>query len=213
MSDCVPWPEPWRRARRGLVVAMLFACACARPSDERAPANPLTPEQASSTDAPKGGGAARRAAPSRVDSGVAFTTGIVQREAAPQDIALLTDVRYARHDGFDRVVFEFAGDSLPGYHLEYIDEPVRHCGSGEATPVAGDAWLEVRFSPANAHTPSGAPTIAFREKKLDLGVLRELERVCDFEAHVTWVLGATRPNAYRVLTLRAPARLVVDVKR
>jgi hypothetical protein len=129
-----------------------------------------------------------------------------------REIALLTDVRAARHDGFDRIVFELGSGSAPGYHLEYIDRPVRKCGSGEATPVAGDAWLEIRFEPANAHTPSGAPTIAKRNQTVELEVVKELEQTCDFEAVVVWVVGVKRPNRYRVLTLDDPLRLVVDVK-
>jgi hypothetical protein len=121
-------------------------------------------------------------------------------------------VRAARHDGFDRVVFEFGSGAAPGYHLEYIDRPVRKCGSGAATPIAGDAWLEIRFTPANAHTPSGAPTIANRNQTVDVGVVKELEQTCDFEAVVVWVVGVGRPNAYRVMALNDPMRLVVDVK-
>jgi hypothetical protein len=155
---------------------------------------------------------ARARAPEPAGSGQAFTAGIVEYKPKPKEVALLTDVRSARHDGFDRIVFEFAAGPLPGYHLEYVDKPVRRCGSGQATPVAGDAWLEVRFDPAHAHTPSGAPTIKDRDQKLELEVVKELELTCDFEAHVTWVLGAAKPNKYRVLTLDEPLRLVVDVK-
>ena len=57
-----------------------------------------------------------------------------------------------------------------------------------------------------------APTIGKREQSLALGVLKELEQTCDFEAQVAWVLGVSRPNRYRVLTLQQPARVVVDVR-
>jgi hypothetical protein len=200
----------------GLGFALLVT-GCARYGSERTPTEqPGAPKEAVPASSPKVDGThPSRARDSKdpPDSNAGFTAGIVERAASPLGIALLTDVRYARHEGFDRVVFEFSGGPLPGYHLEYIDKPVRQCGSGEVTPIAGDAWLEVRFSPANAHTESGSPTIRFREQKVDLHVIRELERTCDFEAHVTWVLGVTRPNQFRVLTLQAPVRLVVDVKR
>ena len=35
-----------------------------------------------------------------------------------------------QHDAFDRTVFTFTGDTLPGYHVAYVDEPVRQCGRG-----------------------------------------------------------------------------------
>lgn len=200
----------WRRV--GCAVLVL-ACACRRQAGEGEAPTRHSEQTTPSLAVPAASYAEADIGSSREQSATGFTAGIIEREASPQGIALLSDVRFARHEGFDRLVFEFAEGPLPGYHVEYIDKPVRQCGSGATTPIAGDAWLEVRFSPANAHTPSGAPTIAFREKKLDLQVVKELEQTCDFEAHVTWVLGAARPNPYRVLTLESPVRLVVDVQR
>lgn len=139
------------------------------------------------------------------------TAGIID---VPKQITATTlvDVRTARHAGFDRVVWEFAEQEAPGYHVEYIDKPVRKCGSGDTTAIAGDGWLEVRLYPANAHEETGKPTIAARERQLELGVARELELTCDFEAVVTWVVGVSSPNRYRVMELREPARLVLDVR-
>jgi hypothetical protein len=122
----------------------------------------------------------------------------------------LLAVRAAKHAGFDRVVFEFRG-AVPGYHLEYIDRPVRDCGAGDPKPIAGDAWLEVRLYPAHAHEENGSPTIPERELRPELPNVLEIERTCDFEAVVTWVLGVASPKRYRVLELAEPARLVVDV--
>jgi hypothetical protein len=79
--------------------------------------------------------------------------------------------------------------------------------------VAGDGWLLVRTTPANAHTEAGQPTIRERERNLDLPNLKEIELICDFEAEVSWVLGLASPNRFRVLELSNPSRLVVDVKQ
>jgi hypothetical protein len=100
---------------------------------------------------------------------------------------------------------------MPSYHIEYIDSPVRQCGSGEAVEIAGDAWLAIRVEPANAHTEAGQPTIEERVQRPELEVLRELRMTCDFEAQVVWVLGVSTPNQYRVMELIDPTRLVVDV--
>nr|MDQ3805703.1 hypothetical protein [Acidobacteriota bacterium] len=140
------------------------------------------------------------------------TVAAVEREGdgAP---ALLRVVRTASREKFDRVVFEFEGARLPGYHVEYVDRPVRQCGSGEVVPVAGDAWLRVRLTPANAHTEAGQPTVKDRARRLNYPNLKELKALCDFEAEVEWVLGLASPNRYRVLELTNPARLVIDVKK
>lgn len=139
------------------------------------------------------------------------TAGIVEKKSEWSEAALLTEVRYAGHGEFDRVVFQFAGDQVPGYHIEYIDKPVHSCGSGEAVPIAGDGWLEVRFSPARAYTETGQPTVG-REFAPNLEIIREIKSTCDFEADLTWVVGVASPNKYRVIELKDPARLAVDVK-
>src|SRR5690606_19883071 len=113
---------------------------------------------------------------------------------------------------YERVVFEFAGKDTPGYHVEYVDRPVRRCGSGDTTAVAGDGWLEVHMTPAQAHDAAGKPTAGERERHPGLPVIREIESTCDFEGHVTWVLGVSSPNRYRVLEMSDPSRLVVDVR-
>jgi hypothetical protein len=139
------------------------------------------------------------------------TLGPVDRQKPGAQVAVLASVRTAKHEGFERIVFEFSGEALPGYHVEYIDHPLQ-CGSGEAVDLAGNAWLEVRLTPAQAHDDSGQPTIQERERAIVFQMIKEIELTCDFEADVTWVLGVAAAHRYRVIELSAPARLVVDVE-
>lgn len=142
----------------------------------------------------------------------AGTVGIVSGGRAEGYPATLRDVRVGDHGAYQRVVFDFGDSPLPGYHLEYVDKPLRQCGSGDALPVAGDGWLRVRFTPAYAHTEEeGRPTIADRNRRMASGNIRQLMLTCDFEAMVEWVIGVGSPNPFRVLELTNPSRLVVDV--
>jgi hypothetical protein len=142
----------------------------------------------------------------------AGTAGIIEKKYEIKGAALLKEVRAAAHEGFDRVVFEFDGAEMPSYHIEYIDKPARACGSGNVVPLKGDGWLEIRFSPAAAHTEDGEPTVKNREQSPNLKIIREMKSTCDFEAEVEWVLGVSSPNKYRVLELKNPTRLAVDIK-
>lgn len=146
------------------------------------------------------------------DPNAQWTAGVTSTQRNVSGAAILRAVRTAQHDGYDRIVFDFGGDPLPNYHIEYVDRPVRQCGSGDPVPVAGDAWLAIRFEPAYAHTDAGQPTVANRERTLTLLNLRELELICDFEAQVEWVAGLASPEPYHVLELTAPARLVLDIR-
>lgn len=180
------------------LAACLVSAGCKK--EEPAPATPPAPPAA--PPAPP-------AAPPTVEP--TWTAGLVDVQRSTLPPVTLREVRSARNEGFDRVVFQFDGDQVPGYHLEYLDKPALKCGSGDPTVVAGQGWLQVRIQPARAHE-NAQVTVADRERKPGLPVLQELELTCDFEAEVTWVLGVRSPNKYRVLELHQPTRLVVDLQ-
>lgn len=140
------------------------------------------------------------------------TAGIIEKKYEIKETAHLAEVRSARHENYDRAVFEFATDEMPGYKVEYIDKPVRACGSGDVVPLAGDGWLEIRFYPANAHTEEGKPTVKNRAFAPNHEIVKEVKLTCDFEAEVAWVLGVASPNYYRVIELKNPTRLAIDIK-
>jgi hypothetical protein len=125
----------------------------------------------------------------------------------------VTGVRAARNAEFDRIVFEFQGEQLPGYHLEYLADPARQCGSGRRVRVDGDARLLVRLHPSVAHSEDGRRTTVPDRVETDLETVPEVRRTCDFEGVVAWVLGLDQTRPYRVISLHNPARLVVDVRR
>ncbi len=141
------------------------------------------------------------------------TAGVTEKKNANvKGVAIMSDVRTARHGNYDRIVFEFLGPDLPTYRIEYIDKPVRSCGSGDVVPLAGDGWLEIRFTDAQAHAPEGDATIKDRQRSPSLPVVKDLKMTCDFEAEVTWVAGVSLPNRYRVIELKNPTRLAVDIR-
>ena len=131
------------------------------------------------------------------------------------DVALLTDVRAARHAGYDRVVFEFR-DTLPGYDVRYVERPIRQDGSGAIIDVQGDALLQVRLRyarDADLDEPS-APRTYTGPTRLQPGTSQvvELVRAGGFEAVLTWVVGLGDRVPFRVSTLTEPPRLVIDVR-
>ncbi len=188
-------------------VAVADTLAAAPPPAEPAGAEATEPDSAAAPDEPRPAPPPAAAAPGE------WTASVVARAPGAAPMTELREVRTARNETFDRVVFEFAGNSLPGYRAEYVDRPIRQCGSGNTTEIAGDGWLELRLSPARAHTEAGGATVKERERgSMGLPNLAELELTCDFEGEVVWVMGTRSPNPFRVLELFNPPRLVVDVR-
>ena len=176
---------------------------------------PSTPQPTVTQTPPVNQAAAATATPADekgLSADFAGTAGVTDEKNTIDGAALLSAVRTGQQENFDRIVFEFAGEELPSYHVEYLDKPVRSCGSGDVVPLKGDAWLEIRFTPANAHNEHGEPTVKTREMTPNHKVVKELKATCDFEAEVEWVAGVASPNKYRVLELKSPTRLVVDIK-
>lgn len=145
----------------------------------------------------------------------AWSTGVTEAPSRAGRPVTINTVRAGGNTGWDRVVWEFVGDSLPGYRLELADRPILQCGSGRELQVAGDAWLRVRFAPARGHDEGGNSTLSDQDRAnlLLLPMVRELRQTCDFEGVAEWVLGLAAPHPYRVLELGDPSRVVVDVHR
>ena len=131
--------------------------------------------------------------------------------AAPP-VVLLSDVRAAEHTGYDRITFEFDGDARPAYRVQYVTQAeVVGCGSGEPVPVTGNAFLQVHFTPVDAHNDQGQSTIGATDLTPGLTTLQEATLTCDFEAVGNWVLGLSQEVDFRVVELDNPPRIAVDV--
>lgn len=134
------------------------------------------------------------------------------RAAGTGAMGHLAAVRLARNDGFDRLVLEFT-DLVPGYTIGYRPLPAQQDASGNEIPLPGaNALVQVALTPATGdgwtgepRTYSGPPTVT-----ADTSVVTQAKAAGDFEAVLTWVVGLRTKVPFRVLTLDAPPRLVVD---
>lgn len=140
------------------------------------------------------------------------TTAATHRPSAGQPPAILRAAHSADHPGYARIVFEFEGPGVPGYHVEYFDTAVRRCGSGDLVELPGAGRLVVRLEPARAHDEGGNPTVIDRDRAPALPAVRRMVMICDFEGQVTWALGIDRVAPYRVLEVAQPSRLILDIR-
>ena len=132
--------------------------------------------------------------------------------AKTTDRAQITDVRVGTHDGYDRVVFEFAS-GLPEAVIEAALPPFYADPSGLEIDVAGTAFLKVTMHGASKVSPNGGVTYSGPTNfEPGFDQLVQLIEGGDFEAVSTWYLGLDGGGCIRVLTLSAPSRLVIDIE-
>jgi hypothetical protein len=148
----------------------------------------------------------------------AGTTMVVGTTTA-KAIALLERVAVGRHEGYDRVVFQFRGEGLPGYRVSYVEPPLKEDGSGNPVDIAGTAFVVVRMEPASGFDlNTGEGVLVYKGPRRIEGssagtsVVKEVVRTGDFEAVLTWAIGLEEKVDFRVTTAASPARLIVDFR-
>ena len=183
-----------------LVIAAALLAGCSG-SDDEPPATSSVTETTVTTETTAGS----------LD-GASTETVVVASAIA--ETALLTDVRAARQDGYDRVVFEFS-NGVPGYEVGYVERPIVADGSGEEVVVDGAAVLRARMEPAlDADlTKESAPRTYKGPNRFspDAAVVAELVRTGGFEAVLVWAVGLDAERPFRVTTLSDPPRIVIDI--
>lgn len=218
----------WQRVlvpSRGLAAAALALALAAcgggdpAPAADRAPGGAIATDTTRRGDSPGGDTAAASAgAPGQLSGdttgqgpGPWASTAIHGNEAAETgEVAILRTVRTGRHEGFDRIVFEF-DRHVPAYQIRYAEDPTA-CGSGDRVDAGAAVALEIDFRPAAAHDDDGRATVQERVTRPGLPAIRAARITCDFEAIVTWVLGLAQRGELRALELSSPPRLAVDVR-
>jgi hypothetical protein len=153
-----------------------------------------------------------------IDTLEGAATTPVEASATGSDTALLERIAVGRHEGYDRVVFQFQ-NGLPGYRVEYVQPPLKEDGSGKPVSVKGNAIVSVRMEPASGFDlNTGEGVLTYKgPKRIDgsstgASVVQELVRTGDFEAVLTWAIGLSDKVDFRVTTATSPDRLIVDFR-
>lgn len=130
------------------------------------------------------------------------------RSDDPTKALALTGIRAATHEGFTRVVLEFAGKGTPGvWSAAWTDEAVEQ-GRGLPIQVEGQAVLDLVINgtpmtatenpyPRGTHTRAG-----------DLDVVSD----GTFEDNTHVVIGAPAARQFQIGFLSDPVRMVIDVR-
>ncbi|WP_194947854.1 hypothetical protein [Actinomyces trachealis] len=189
------------------------------------------PSSSAASGAPSGSQASPTAAGSAKDSATASHAAqglTMQEEATASTLGwlseassqahggepdlVITAVRTGQHKDFDRVVVEFSGTGTPGWDAAWVNQAYTQ-GKGDPISVTGENQLLLRGTGVTMPVMPEQQEVAY-EGPYELGVngaaIGSAYIDLTFEAQFQLVVG-THSQDYRVFTLTAPTRLVVDV--
>ena len=116
-----------------------------------------------------------------------------------------TTVRLGTHAGYDRIVFEYLGTTMPAVLIERVQAPFTHDPSGLPLRVKGDSFVRIRLEGVQP-TYTGAVDFVLAGPEII-----EMVRQGDYEAVQSWIVGLHGAGCVRTFELMSPARLVIDI--
>jgi len=130
----------------------------------------------------------------KVTYGFAVPTAAVgaSHPFTPPPLRTLVGIYVGNHPGespaYQRMSFYFRG-GLPSYRVGYVAQVVSD-GSGAPVPLPGNAFLQVTFTDAQAHTDAGqSSVVAAPAAAIGYQNLKGYQSAGDFEGTVTYGLG------------------------
>ena len=204
------------RSRRTLAMSSVAVAALALAGCTSAESEPTASTTSMTSSAATSATSASKAAAAEGTLTDAPTEQGAQRGEASPDAALtITDMRVGRHDGFDRVVYEFGGTGTPGWRSGIV-ATANQQGSGDPLAVSGQGILQVLIDGSSMPFMTGVEPYS-GPNPLEVenpGVVTEVRDAGVFEGTAQTLIGLTKRDvSYRVYTLSDPTRLVVDVAR
>lgn len=204
------------------MVLGLFFTACSTPAEPQPGASP-TDDAVTVTPQPAPGNSSApadpRGEPDQTRPVGSFTTESYESADWPNAASTTqgiypTEIRAARHDGFERIVIEHAGTGTPAMLVEYVDNPVAP-GSGLPIELDQDAILEVIWS-GMASTDDiddsqlmtvGEPITDFNTSAIQSALVN-----APWEATSSYFIGLDEERPYAVAIYDDPVRLVIDIQ-
>ncbi len=122
------------------------------------------------------------------------------------------DIRTGAHPCVERVVLELQGSGdLPGYRVEYVDDPVKLSPSDLDVDISGDATLVLSvgawMTAMDGEGYAGPDDIV----PMNVEHIRELRLIENFEGMHQWAIGLDERRSFEVTTLADPPRIVIDI--
>ncbi|MGZ6986391.1 MAG: AMIN-like domain-containing (lipo)protein [Ilumatobacteraceae bacterium] len=143
-----------------------------------------------------------------------FTDTDVKADGFPGKLSGLVgaDVRTGIQPCSERFVLELQGTGdFPGWWVRYQAAPLTDDPRGEPVQVAGAAFIVVTVESWMTNMEGDGYHGPTRITPTNVSHIKELVMLGNFESVTTWAIGLDSQRPFRVTTLDAPPRLVIDI--
>ncbi|MGZ4738260.1 MAG: AMIN-like domain-containing (lipo)protein [Ilumatobacteraceae bacterium] len=143
-----------------------------------------------------------------------FTDTDVKAPGFPGKLSGLVgaDVRTGIQPCSERFVLELQGTGdFPGWWVRYQAAPLTDDPRGEPVQVAGAAFIVVTVESWMTNMEGDGYHGPTRITPTNVSHIKELVMLGNFESVTTWAIGLDSQRPFRVTTLDAPPRLVIDI--
>lgn len=128
-----------------------------------------------------------------------------------EDFIYLTDVRVAKNNGFDRLVFEFKG-GLPRYRVQYAEKLEMDGPDNKPVRMKGKYVISVNLQSLPYPEDPNYKDVVLPSVKTDMRSFVDIRETEWFEGVRFHLVGLKTRSQFRVQELSNPYRLVIDFK-
>lgn len=132
------------------------------------------------------------------------------RDSGEPHARVISGVRVATHEGFDRVVFDTVHEGSVGWFTGYVPEPVQ-AASGLPVEYQGSMALEVNLTGVVHHSGEGHEQPNLGTIPGAGGAVNEVISVVTHHGQSQFVIGLDGTLPHSIQTLDEPHRVVVDI--
>lgn len=211
----------------GSVACALVLVACSSPSVDPAdqPEQSLSaPAQSTPTQSPQSQSQAQAPSTPEVSSPVEEDTEAASQTdtstwslesayspgAYPQVPAVVTGLRVAEHEDYDRVVLDLTGEGPLGWNAFYTDSVVGQ-GKGDPLPLEGGSFLNVNVTGVSIPVTEEEYAAYYDGQEPIAGRVVTAYYDSTFEGRAQVAIAVDHPRPFQVFALTDPLRIVIDI--
>lgn len=204
-----------------LALGALAGCSPSTPTtddegeqSQSQPQSALPPQSADPGDEPDGEATPEtRPDEDEAAEGVDTSTWGLTSSAEPtttgEDGVIVTGLRVAAHEGYERVVVDLAGPGA-GWQARYVDTPTGQ-GKGDPIEIAGNAFLQVDVTGVSIPVTDADYAAYYEGGQQVSGNSVHAIYESTFEGRAQFIIGVDSVEPFHIFALDNPSRIVIDI--